>query len=53
VPIRGTREIWLHQNQTAFFIAEAHIRGNPVIEARFALACITINIRPALQCCAA
>jgi tricarballylate dehydrogenase len=29
------REIWLNQNQTAFFIADAHIRGNPVIEARF------------------
>jgi tricarballylate dehydrogenase len=29
------REIWLNQNQTAFFIADGHIRGNPVIEARF------------------
>jgi tricarballylate dehydrogenase len=29
------REIWLNQNQTAFFIADGHIRGNPMIEARF------------------
>jgi tricarballylate dehydrogenase len=29
------REIWLNQNQTAFFIADNHIRGNATIEARF------------------